>query len=255
MDEPVLVVGGTGTAGAATVAALLRRGADVRVLSRGQRPATAGARAVQGDLTTGDGLATALAGVGTVVLAASSGSTRGGPARRLHVDGTRTLLQAAREAGVGHVVDLGIVGIERVPTAYYRVKLEEERVVAAAGLPWTLLRATQFHDLVDRLLTAAARLPVLALPRAVLQPVEPTVVGERLAELVAAGPSGRVGDLGGPRREDLADLARQWAQARGRRRAVVTLPLPGAAARGLREGALCPGHPGHGRSFAQWLAG
>ena len=145
MNQPILVTGGSGTLGRGVVARLLAAGHQVRVLSRRPRPAggTATAEWVTGDLLCGDGLAGAVTGVEAIVHCA-------GDPRRPRVDsnGTRNLLRAARAAGAPHLVDISIVGVDRVPYRYYQAKLQAERLIQASGLPWTILRATQFHQLV-----------------------------------------------------------------------------------------------------------
>ncbi|MFF8476832.1 SDR family oxidoreductase [Streptomyces sp. NPDC015414] len=220
----ILVTGGTGTLGRLVTERLRADGHEVRVLSRGARP-----HAV--DLREGSpALDTALAGVETVVHCASS--PRGGDERAAD-----HLIAAARRAGVGHLLDISIVGVDRVPLTYYRSKLAVERRIEESGLGWTVLRATQFHDLVASALRGLARSPVLVLPAGVSdQPVEVAEVADRLAELAVAPPAGRVADMGGPQVRSFESLARAWLRATGRRRAVVNVPLPGGTYRAFRAG-------------------
>ena len=142
----VLVIGGTGTLGRRLTPLLVECGHEVRVLSRQRAPIVpAGVVAHCGDVRTGEGLATALDGVETVIQ--SVAATRGGKATEL--DGMRSLL-AAR--GDRHVIYVSIVGVDRNPFGYYRTKLEAERLLEQSGGNWTIQRATQFHDLIDRFL-------------------------------------------------------------------------------------------------------
>jgi uncharacterized protein YbjT (DUF2867 family) len=194
-----------------------------RVLSR--RP---GPGRVVGDLRTGAGLAAALSEVDTVIHCATS-------LRRHDVTHARNLADAALAAGCPHVVYVSIVGVDEIPLAYYRTKLAVERLLASSGLPWTVLRATQFHDLVLRLCTVQRWSPVLFVPAARFQPVDVRDVAARLADLAAGDPSGRVADLGGPRVRPASELA--GAYLRGRRRAVVPVRLPGKVMRGYVRGA------------------
>lgn len=252
----VLVVGGSGMAGSEVVAELLRRGEQVRVLSRGVRPTPTGVAAVHGDLRTGEGLDAALAGVDVVVNAANSASLRRKASEQVQSEGTQRLLDAARRAATAHYVGLSIVGIAHAPGGYYAAKRAEERLVEQSPVPWSLLCATQFFELLDMMFSRAARLPVMPLPTGILlQPVEAVHAGVRLADLVEAGPSGRVPELGGPVREPLGDLATQWLRVRRLRRAMLPVPFPGKQGRQLRAGALCTAQPGPGPAFAQWLAG
>jgi uncharacterized protein YbjT (DUF2867 family) len=239
---PILVTGGTGTLGRAVVAALSGpepSGAGVRVLSR--RP---GPGRVVGDLVTGQGLEAALDGAHTVLHLATT--LRGGR----DVIATRNLVAAAGD--VRHLVFVSIVGIDRIPIGYYRGKLAAERLVA--GVPHTILRATQFHDLVRALLGGAARLPVLPVPAIRAQPVDVRDVAARLVELAGDEPRGRAPDFGGPEIRPLRELAAEYLAATHRRRPLVPVRLPGRAFRGYRDGAnLVPGNAAGTITFARFL--
>ncbi|CAL9362128.1 SDR family oxidoreductase [Streptomyces sp. enrichment culture] len=219
----IVVTGGTGTLGRHVTERLRGAGREVRVVSRHSTPYAV-------DLRDGKGLHEALAGAGTVVHCATMPT--GGDERA-----ARRLIDAAGRAGVTHLVYISIVGVDRVPLGYYRTKLAVERLVERSGLGWTILRTTQFHDLVVRLLEGSARLPVMPVPAGVPdQPVEVREVAERLAELAVAGPAGRVPDMGGPEVRTLEDLARAYLRAAGRRRRVVPVPLAGRTYRAFRAG-------------------
>jgi uncharacterized protein YbjT (DUF2867 family) len=128
----VAVVGGTGVLGKPLVAKLAARDDEVRVLSRGTpRDLPAGASHRRIDLTDGEGLVDALAGIEVVVDASNSNPRNAGP---VLVEGTKRLLRAGTEAGVRHHVGVSIVGCDRVPTAYYKVKVEQEEAIAAGGV-------------------------------------------------------------------------------------------------------------------------
>ena len=150
---------------------------------------------------------------------------------------TRTLVDAARRAGTPHLVFISIVGVDRIPLGYYGAKLAAERVVEDAGLGWTILRATQFHDLVARLCRVQRRSPVTVSPAGTgIQPIDVRDVAARLVELATGPPAGRVPDLGGPEARDARDLARAYLRATGRRRVVVPVRFPGAVAAAYRRG-------------------
>ena len=248
----VLVTGGAGGFGRALVPRLADRGYTVRILSRRQAPAGITAEWSQADIETGTGLAAALAGVHVVVHAASSPSKH---TRQIDVEGTRRLLHAAYAAEVAHVAYISIVGIDQVPFAYYRHKLAAEALVSDSRLPWSILRATQFHTLIDTFLRGADRLPLLLLPTNLqFQPIDVGEAAERMAESVAAGPAGRLPDIGGPEVLTLGALARDWMQARGRQRRIVHLPAPGAFAAALRQGRNTSPDQRYGRiTWADWL--
>ena len=234
----VLVTGGSGTLGREVVVRLARDGHRVRVMSRRSREPEAGGQAgtewAQADLQSGEGLAGAVAGVDAIVHAASSPNIR---TKEVDVDGTERLLAHARDAGVSHVVYISIVGIDRIPYPYYKHKLAVEGLVERSGLPWTILRATQFHSLIEFILRRAMRLPVAFLATGLrFQPLDPGEAANRLCECVAAGPSGRVPDIGGPEVRTLGDLARSRSDLLGLNRRVVPLPVPGRVAEGFRKG-------------------
>jgi uncharacterized protein YbjT (DUF2867 family) len=248
----VAVVGGTGSLGRPLVAALGAHGDEVLALSRsapGKLPDGASHRRV--DLTTGEGLEEALAGVDVVVDASNSFSRKPGP---VLVEGTARLLAAGREAGVRHHVGISIVGCDRVPMPYYKVKIEQEEAIAAGEVPWSLLRASQFHSLIAWAFEQAGRFRVVPTGKARLQPVDAGVVARRLAEVAHAEPAGRLADLAGPRAETLTELARAWRGA-GHGGLSLRLPMAGRIGRPVREGALCnPDAAGGGPTFEEWLA-
>ncbi|UOB10606.1 SDR family oxidoreductase [Streptomyces sp. HP-A2021] len=230
MTTPILVTGGTGTLGGHVVPLLRASGHDVRILTRRPRPATAGVEYVTGDLLKGEGVEAAVDGVETVLHLA------GGP--KDDDEATRTLVRAASAAGVRHLVYISVVGADRVPLAWMRTKLESERAVADSGIPWTILRAAQFHDLALTMVEKMAKLPVLPVPGGLrLQPVDSREVAARLAELTLGAPSGLVPDLTGPHLYDLAALARPYLRRSGRRRPMLPVRIPGKAGRAYRAGA------------------
>ncbi|MGH3424576.1 MAG: SDR family oxidoreductase, partial [Nocardioidaceae bacterium] len=190
MTPPILVTGGTGTLGRLVVARLLSAGSDVRVLSRSGREPADGIEYVTGDLLKNEGLEAAVDGVGIVLHLA------GGP--KGDDEATRNLVRAAARAGVRHLVYISVVGADRVPLAWLRSKLAAEQAIADSGVPWTTLRAAQFHDLVLTVVQKMARMPVVPIPGGLrFQPVDSDEVAARLVELARGEPAGRVADLTG----------------------------------------------------------
>ncbi|MFF9627220.1 SDR family oxidoreductase [Streptomyces griseosporeus] len=239
----ILVTGGTGTLGRLVTERLRADGHEVRVLSRHTQPYAVDLR------KGGPALDTAVAGVDTVVHCAST-QTGGDEKAAEH------LIAAARRAGVGHLVYISIVGVDRVPFRYYKAKLAVERQIERSGLGWTVLRATQFHDLLVRVFQGLAKPPVMLLPAGASdQPVEVAEVAGRLAELALGAPAGRVADMGGPEVRTLDSLARSWLAATGRRRRVAHVPLFGRAYRAFREGGHLAPERAVGRgTFEEYLA-
>jgi uncharacterized protein YbjT (DUF2867 family) len=249
----VAVVGGTGVLGKLLVAGLAARGDEVRALSRtAPRKLAAGVSHQRVDLTSGEGLGDALAGAEVVVDAANSNPRNAAP---VLVEGTRRLLRAGAEAGVRHHVGVSIVGCDRVPLAYYKVKVEQEKAIAAGEVPWSLLRATQFHTLIAWAFEQAGRFRVVPSGSAQLQPVDPAVAAERLVEAVHGEPAGRLPNVAGPEVRTLTELAGAWRRS-GHRALSLRLPMVGRIGRPLRAGALCdPSAAAGGPTFEEWLRG
>lgn len=247
----VLVTGASGVLGRAVVAELARRGRLPRAMSRRHVDVPRGVHTVYGDVHTGEGLGGAVAGVGAIVHCATDPVRH----RAVDVDGTRRLIDAARSAGSPHLLYVSIVGVDRIPYRYYRAKLEVERMVEESGLPWTVLRATQFHDLVLTLAQQFTRPPLVVVPKVRVQPVDVRDVAERIAELVLAGPAERAPDLGGPADYRAEALVRRYlAHVRVRRR-VIEVRQPGAVWGAFQAGAnLVPGESRGRRGFGAYLA-
>ncbi|MEU4175432.1 SDR family oxidoreductase [Streptomyces sp. NPDC026589] len=236
----MLVTGATGTLGRQVAERLGAEGADVRGLSR-RSPSYAV------DLRDGKGLDAAVEGADVIVHCAT---TPRGDDRAAGF-----LIDAAERAGTPHLLYISIVGVDRLPLGYYTVKRRVERMIEDSGLGSTILRTTQFHDLVLRILSGAAKLPVLPVPSGVrVQPVDSGEVADRLAALALPGPSGRVPDLGGPEVRGLTELAGTFLRATGRRRRVVPVRLAGKAYAGYRRGDhLAPGHATGTVTFEEFL--
>ncbi len=251
----VLVTGGTGYLGRHIVTSLLEAGHTARVMSRKSRPDVLqpGSEWVQAQIGTGQGLAEAVEGCDVIVHAATN------PLRAQQIDvvGTQRLLEVAREAAVAHIVYISIVSIDRIPFAYYRHKLAVEEMVKKSGIPWSILRATQFHEFVDLLLQKATKIPFVALLPTDFkaQTVDAREVAQRLCELVTSGPTGRAPDYGGPEVLTVEEMARAWLAERRIRRGIVPLWLPGEFAQSFRRGEnTCPDEPLHGQTtWSQWM--
>jgi len=264
MTSPILVTGGTGTLGRLVVSRLRSAGRDVRVLSRrsreggeGIKEAGEGIALVRGDLATGEGIAAAVEGVEIIVHCA--GSSKGDEEK------ARILVQAASRAGARHLLYISVVGADRIPVessidramfGYFGSKRAAERAVAASGLPWTTLRATQFHELI--LLTARqmARLPVIPVPAHFhFQPIDAGEVAARLVELALGEPAGLVDEMAGPRVYEMSELLRGYLRANHHRRPIIPVWLPGKAAGAIRAGAnLNPERALGCRTWEEFLA-
>lgn len=239
----VAVAGGTGLVGRQVVTLLEQAGHQAVPLAR--------SRGI--DLTTGTGLDTALAGAEVIVDVSNVTTLSKKRSVRFFTEATSRLLEAGTRAGVRHHVALSIVGIDRVGLGYYAGKLRQEELIRAANLPWTVLRATQFHEFAEQLLARSPG-PLVLVPRMRVQPVAAREVAARLVELALGPAAGMAPELAGPEVHELTGLVRQVIRARGGRRLVIGLRLPGAGA--AANGGLLPSGSDYTRgsqTFEEWL--
>lgn len=258
MTSHILVTGGTGALGRHLVPRLREKGCEVRVLSRHPREAADGIQYVTGDLRKDEGVEAAVDGAEVIVHCA--GSAKGDD------EVARNLVRAAAQAGRPHLVFISVIGADRIPVVgrldraafgYFAYKLAAERIVSGSGLPWTTLRAAQFHESMLKVAQVSAKLPVIPVPAGVrFQPVDAGEVAERLVELSLGAPAGLVPDMGGPRVHDAAELFREYLRASGKHRLMMPVWVPGKAARAVRAGAnLAPGRAVGHQSWEDFLAG
>ncbi|WP_333894605.1 SDR family oxidoreductase [Mycolicibacterium gadium] len=251
MAKRVLVTGATGTLGRHVLPAAIAAGYDVYALSRRNQPDSGELPWRRADLLAGSGVDAAVDGVDVIVNCATQ------PTRDKDVTSMQHLTSAVRRGGVGHLVHVSIVGIDRIPLSYYRTKVRVEQALEASGVAHTVLRATQFHDLIATSFGVQLYSPVLWALRGVsFQPIDTRDVARRLVELIDSDPSGRVPDIGGPTVHTHAELGRMYLAARGGRRKVLAAPIPGRIVAAYRSGAhLAPQHPVGTIDFADYLAG
>src|SRR5450755_4283733 len=229
MTSRILVTGGTGTLGRQVVPRLRDAGRDVRVLSRRTHEAAGGIEYVTGDLLKDEGIQAAVDGAGIIVHCAGN--------RKGDDEATRNLVRAASRAGAQHLVYISVVGADRIPVVsgvdramfgYFEAKLAAEHVVASSGLPWTTLRATQFHDAFLIMGQQMAKMPFVPVFAGVrFQPIDAGEVAARLVELALGQPAGLVPEIAGPRVYPMADLVRGYLKARGKHRPIMPIRLPG----------------------------
>ena len=244
----VAVAGGTGVVGRLVAEAVRANGDEAVVL----------ARSTGVELVSGNGLAGALAGADAVIDASNIAATRASVVSEFFEATSRNLMRAGAEAGIGHIVALSIVGVDHVPFGYYRGKLHQEEVLAGSPVPVSILRAAQFHEFPGQYLERSTGRFVVV-PKWRCQPVAAREVATALAALAARSPDPGtpvgLSELAGPREENMADLLRQVLAARGERRRVIELRVPGAAGRAMATGGGLPG-PGvrlGTQTFADWL--
>ncbi|MCL2731769.1 MAG: NAD(P)H-binding protein [Actinomycetia bacterium] len=240
----VAVAGGTGVAGHPLVEALTQHAHDPVVIARSHGV----------DLLTGRGLDAALEGVDAVIDVSNIETLSRKKAEAFFATAGQNLLAAGEKVGVRHHVLLSIVGIDKVAIGYYRAKLLQEKVVRTGPLPWTIVRATQFHELPQQLLDRTPG-PLVLVPPMATEPIAVREVAEALVEVVEGPPQGMAPQLAGPRVEDMADLMRRLLRTRGSRRLVLSPRLPGAAFSAMANGALLPTETGTRgtQTWDEWL--
>src|SRR4051812_9699749 len=202
----VAVVGATGRIGRLTIGALERGGHETVGISR-----SGGV-----DIYTADGLVEALTGADAVVDASSCAATDRDEAVAFFSRSTRNLLEAERRTGVQHHVLLSIAGLMRVTgNAHYAGKRAQEELVERGGVPWSIVRATMFHDFAEMVTSWTEQDGSATIAPLLIQPVAPADVADVLAEVAIGPPQGRRPALSGPEPQDLVDLARRTRAARG----------------------------------------
>ena len=211
----IVVIGGTGLIGTKVVSNLRQLGHDVVAASP-----SSGVNAV-----TGEGLAAALAGAAVVVDVSNSPSFEDQPVMEFFEKSTRNLLAAGKAAGVGHYVALSVVGTElMLAGGYFRAKLAQEALIKAGGIPYTIVRATQFFEFVKSIAYVATTGQTVRLPGALMQPIAAADVSAAVAHAAAGAPANGTVEVAGPESIRMDELVRTYLQATGDTRAVVTDP-------------------------------
>jgi uncharacterized protein YbjT (DUF2867 family) len=243
----IAVAGATGNIGSRAVSFVERDGHEAVRISR----------SLGVDLLTGEGLDAALAGVDAVIDAISSPPINADETRKYFATTTTNLLAAEQRAGVRHHVLLSIVGIHRTKggTDHYTGKREQERLIEAGRVPWTIVPATQFHDFAALAAGWTERDGVATIAPILVQPIAPDDIAAVLAEVAAGEPQGRYVDVAGPETQDLVDMARRTNDVLGR--TVKLVPTwSGPLGEELAGNVLLPGEDARiaPTTFDQWLA-
>ncbi|MFV2114268.1 SDR family oxidoreductase [Micromonospora sp. LOL_025] len=208
----IVVIGGSGLIGSKLVERLAAQGHEAVPAS----PKTGV------NTLTGDGVAEVLAGAGAVVDVTNSPSFEGAAALEFFETSTRNLLAAAADAGVGHYVVLSIVGSDRLPdSGYMRAKVAQEKLVAASGLPYSLVHASQFFEFIQGIVDAATDGDTVHLAPVLIQPMAADDVAAAVAEVVVGAPTNAAVEVGGPEQFRLDELGRSIRAAKQDPRSVV----------------------------------
>ncbi|HLI01990.1 MAG TPA: NAD(P)H-binding protein, partial [Acidimicrobiales bacterium] len=228
----IAVAGGTGMVGRHVVRAAAAAGHDPVALSRSSGV----------DVRTGEGLDEALAGADVIVDVTNAGTTNGDKATAFFTEVAGRLQRAGAAAGVRHLVVLSIVGVDKAGSSgYYGAKLKHEEAAKGGSIAVSVLRATQFHEFAGQWISWTKKGPLVPVTRMPVQTVAAATVGTALAELALGAPRPDTVELAGPEKAQFADLVRAVLHHQGQSALVVPLPVPGAAGRAIRRGALLAG--------------
>lgn len=257
----LLILGGSGVLGSAVVNELRKTTANFLIGSR--QPIKAAAygpvnQAADGpwrpvDLLTGEGLGEALAGIDTVLHLASAQGNLKGEAKDVVM--MRQLLKALKPSKVTHLVYSSIVGVDRVPYRYYQAKLKSETLIQQSPVPYTILRATQLHELVDFALSKLLRFPIGLVPETgLIQPISAQAVAQELLRLTVGQAGQTLKNLGGPQIYTGRTLARLWQQHQQVRKPTLPIPALGATLKSIADGGLtCPAFASPSQTWEAYL--
>ncbi|PLT31621.1 SDR family oxidoreductase [Peribacillus deserti] len=248
----ILVTGGTGTLGSSFLKQSVKQNLDVRIASRHQ-PQTFTAEWTELDLESGRGLQNTISDVDVVLHAATSPLKN---SRAVDVEGTRRLIKACKDYEIKHLIFPSIVGIESMPMAYYQSKLEAERLIKVSGLPYTILRATQFHSFIDQLFRALTKFPLSVLPAPLrCQSVDVDEVASFLVKVCQSPPQGHVDDFGGPEILTFKEMYAIWKQYRQPKSLLLPVSyVPNSLFKAIKDGKNTNGEQKRGMvTWEQWV--
>src|SRR6201981_574772 len=210
----IVVIGGTGLIGSKTVA----------ILRQGGHEGVAGSPESGINSITGEGLKEAVAGAQVVIDLANSPSFEDKAVLEFFETSGRNLLPAETAAGVRHHGALSIVAIDRTDNGYFRAKLAQEKLIEASGIPYTIIRATQFMEFLGGIADASADGNIVRLPPVLFQPIAADDVAPVVAEVALAAPRNGIVEIAGPERAPFNELVARYLKAVGDPRQVVRDP-------------------------------
>src|SRR6201989_1413783 len=210
----IVVIGGTGLIGSKTVAILRQHGHEAVAASPNMGVNT----------ITGEGLKEALAGAQVVIELANSPSFEDNAVLEFFKTSGRNLLAAEAAAGVRHHVALSIVGTDRSDNGYFRAKVAQEKMIEASGIPYTVIRATQFMEFLGGIADSSADGKIVRLPPCLFQPIAADDIAPILAEVAVAAPRNGIVEIAGPERAPFNEIVARYLKAVGDPREVVRDP-------------------------------
>ena len=210
----IVVIGGSGLIGSKVVANLRQKGHEVTAASP-----RSGVNTI-----TGEGLKEAMAGAQVVIDLANSPSFEDKAVLEFFETSGRNLLAAEAAAGVQHHVALSIVAIDRTDNGYFRAKVAQEKLIKASGIPYTIVRATQFLEFVRGIADSSADGNIVRLPPILFQPIASDDVAAHVADVALAPPRGGIVEIAGPERAPLNEIIARYLKAVGDPREVVSDP-------------------------------
>ena len=228
----ILVTGSTGKLGSALIKQLMGPSYEVTATSRTKPEGLEHASWVYSDLLTGEGLEEAVKDAEVIIHAATSPLKH---AKQIEVSGLERFLSKMPQ--VKHFIYPSIVGIEEIPFKYYKLKYEAEEIVKNSGIPYSIVRATQFHEFVDNLLLSRTYFNTYIIPGSIkFQTVDTDDFANHLIGLISRGPQGRTDDFGGPEVMTLKEMAELKIRSNNESNKVLSLPLPGNLYKALLNG-------------------
>lgn len=197
----------------------------VRLLTEGGHDVVAASLSTGADVLTGEGLGEALSGADVLVDVVNSPSFEDGPVMDFFTRSASNLVAAAKETGVGHYVALSIVGTDGLPdSGYMRAKVAQEKVITESGLPYTIVRATQFQQFAEAITASLVVGDEVRVPDARIQLIAVDDVAAEVAKAAQAAPRNGIINIGGPEKLSFADMARAVLAAKGDDKPVIVDP-------------------------------
>jgi uncharacterized protein YbjT (DUF2867 family) len=241
----IVVIGGTGLIGSKTVTILRQGGHDVVAASPNSGVNT----------ITGDGLKEAIAGAQVVIDLANSPSFEDKAVLEFFETSGRNLLAAESAAGVQHHVALSIVGIDRSDNGYFRAKVAQERLIKTSGIPYTIIRSTQFLEFLRGITDSSAAGNRVRISPGLFQPIAADDVAANVAEVALAAPRNGIVEIAGPERAPFNEIVARYLEAIGDPRVVVSDPEARYFGGRVEEKSLVPlGEARLGRiGLGEWL--